>query len=790
MGIFGDIWDGVKSVVGVAVNNSPVGVIVKTATGDTLTKTGSKAIDLGLKTKGGASIAKAVGNDGGSVLGGLRKSLDGGGRVATVLGGGDHTHNKPHRDKDGNKVTPLHDEADKDKEKDNAPTPAPSGSQSAQYAEKRQVIKEMKKYDKYATPTMETPILVLRKMLDALKVTYNRRKNKVFGIEGKYKKLHDFTDPKNPAFDFKKVYTARKNIPTYEMNNYKKLAGSKQIGDWQKLYITMAAEIKEMEQFKVNYDRKNNWVQDYMVVQASFPRKVKTTSKQLMRMSDKDVEGYLKKIQLEKNDYREEQDRVNEVKRKKKLTEDLVEDVRNRDTYPPLSRWYKDYFKDTSLEKYTETKAGELEWGKFAKAKNTTKEKLLIKYKKNLLSLYLEQAITPFLKKNSKGRFTDGDSSNFTPKMMKLVEQVRQRKRNNIGFFQLFFPPLNRTKQKSVFQDKQKDKEDKIKKALGTGAEIVASNPNSPPPKPYFWFHDDRFYISPEKLVPSRYYTMDSIIANLSYTKPSRRPNMLFTYKNKKKIDKDDSVVPSVMRNDVVVYARGNMAYIGFKGSSKLYDWKDNFINSLGGYKATDLYVLHKKIIDDVKKKYPTARIRLVGHSRGGFYATAMAEEYKLSGSSFTGATTNLLTGFSQNTKGFNFYVSNRFDVVSELRKGDNKNNVYTIANIDGVDSHSILNYVPRAYWSNADIKAKELSVQKKYKTFTDRKESVLSKAEKTAVGKTAKLMAKQFVMGSLLATITGGASLAGVGAEKIAVSAMIYEQARKEINDKESASP
>ena len=119
MGIFDDIWDGVKSVVGGAVNNSPVGVIVKTATGDTLTKTGGEAIDLGLKTKGGASIAKAVGNDGGSVLGGLRKSLDGGGRVATVLGGGDHTHNKPHRDKDGNKVTPLHDEADKDKEKDN-----------------------------------------------------------------------------------------------------------------------------------------------------------------------------------------------------------------------------------------------------------------------------------------------------------------------------------------------------------------------------------------------------------------------------------------------------------------------------------------------------------------------------------------------------------------------------------------------------------------------------------------------------------------------------------------------
>jgi len=443
-----------------------------------------------------------------------------------------------------------------------------------------------------------------------------------------------------------------------------------------------------------------------------------------------------------------------ELEHQKKVHNDLRDNIRNKSAIPPLSRFYKDFFlKKEFYHKFETNKGGKKLWEEYGRKKGLSLDEMLKKYKKNLLSVILEDKLNVLIKKKKSGMYVNIPDGLYTPKMIRLIEQVRKKHDSNRNWSNLIFFKEERdnAKYKNKFKDANKIEEDKV----------VVKTPKRAPSELRPWWQDRDFYISPEKLVSSRHYVNDVMVAKVAYMPDKSRYKKLFTYKYAKTFNYDVDLVPKAYRSDVCVYvgSKKKKIYVGFKGTtmSNVFDWRDNFVNATGKYKGSKMYVFHQKLIGDVKTKYPNREIRVVGHSRGGFYASQIAKEFNLAGSSFTGALDKTSSGFIK-IPNFNFYVSDKYDIVSEARKSDTANNVYEVLNIPGIDPHGIVNYVPRMYWSGTEIKAYDVLIQREYIKYLHKdnmkpEEQTLWEASK----ETLKKLTSDLVIGSLLATAVGG---------------------------------
>ena len=741
---------------------------------------------------------------------------------------------------------PLKDHADKPKNIEDQGPPIPPSVKAEQDRKIKAIKSEILKY--VSTPTdpngRSIPKFVYYKdfedYLNKQKQTHDKVQKETLQLEREYKNSNSFIqNMMNPAMNYEKKLSERKPYNSYDEKNYKQLVSktSVNIYEWTELKLHMQKHIKIMKKLQQQFYDKEKLIKQYLKIQKSFNRGVKTSHEDLRKMSNKDILLFTNKIISERNMYdakqemikeflefqssftrqkgkknltksqlekmsqdeikkkrkelsderkavKEEEDRIVEEKKKKELSEkkkklkkELVDDIREQQEYPPLSEWYKDFYTDDKSN-LTTKEGSKAKWIAFAKKKKKPVKDIIKKYKRNLLAVVLEETMMKNLKKDRSGEFKDAERNILTDKAKKLVKRVRKKDNSNMNWFNLLFPTLERKQFDTKFQDTNKKVKDPKKK---DGFDEISKNDADN----VFWFQDPKFYISPEKLVPSRYYITDAIMANLVYMPPTKRPKLVKSIAYRKDLLLDKNIPKAIYKDDVAVYSSNTITYICFKGTTmnKVMDWADNLINAIGEYRNSDKYESHKQIIEDTQKKYPDSRIRLVGHSRGGFYASTLAKDFKLKGASFTGATTTLINKFTKNVKGFNFYVSDKFDVVSVLRKTDKKNDVHIVANIEGINSHAMLNYVPRMYWTEKDQKKYDSVIQKEYIKYLKGKKNKTPTEQKilsTAV-ETAKRIGKTVAIGSFLAFITGGGALAvsgySVGYDTIMKSGILYRE-------------
>ena len=490
----------------------------------------------------------------------------------------------------------------------------------------------------------------------------------------------------------------------------------------------------------------------------------------LMKLSNKKMEEIYEKV-------KDEIDKKS-ITYQKRL--DTAERMRQKDEYPALSMWWKDFFTSKSYEKYENGKSRAI-WESVAKKRNLSLEAVAKHYKKNLLSVLIEEAIERWLKKDKTGKYKDGPDKDFTPRMKELVRKARKLHERNRNWHYLIFFKSQRDKQKTAYHhpDKHSDKKAPSPTLAHTNQTVKYKN------KGQYWWADKMFYISPEKRVRNRNYVNDAIVANIAYSSPKKRYTTLFTYKYRAPLtlaDKSFYPDPSYMV-DVAIYYNKDIVYIGMKGTTKtrLSDWWENFKNSIGAYKKTATYRAHKLIIANVKKLLPNRTIRIVGHSRGGFWASELAQELNLAGSSFAGATHAQDLLKEQSNKAFNYYTSENFDAVSVLSK---IKKATTIANIDGLTTHEMLNFVPRAYWNTADIKQHDNTIQEKYIEYLSSNAKLNPNEKNDVVLNAAKItletIMQKKIIGSALAAIFAPAYVPYAGAAIVFSTSLNSEWAKK----------
>ena len=72
-----------------------------------------------------------------------------------------------------------------------------------------------------------------------------------------------------------------------------------------------------------------------------------------------------------------------------------------------------------------------------------------------------------------------------------------------------------------------------------------------------------------------------------------------------------------------------NQAVVVHRGTSGLYDWKNNFAYGLGQYEKTDRFRIGKKLQEDAEKKYGKKNISVIGHSQGSVLAHKLGRDAK-----------------------------------------------------------------------------------------------------------------------------------------------------------------
>jgi len=104
------------------------------------------------------------------------------------------------------------------------------------------------------------------------------------------------------------------------------------------------------------------------------------------------------------------------------------------------------------------------------------------------------------------------------------------------------------------------------------------------------------------------------------------------SYKDNADNNIDDFVLDRDLSNEFgkVYYSKNkNQAVIVHRGTSGLYDWKNNFAFGLGQYENTDRFKTGKKLQERAEEKYGKKNISVIGHSQGSILSHKLGRDDK-----------------------------------------------------------------------------------------------------------------------------------------------------------------